>query len=316
MAGIVDFDITYPTSRVSVERLHELSGIPVDEILDITVCESFPALGEGEPAWELAMASALRVLERTGVPRGRIAHVIYAGSGLWDTPFWSPAAKVAQAAGIEHAHCYEVTNFCNATMTAIRVAASQLRPGHFALVLSGEGLSRLLDHSDEDSRYLFNFGDAGAAVLIGTEGYAFDLLHTAMRTDPSWCDYYSGVLRDHRVAIRRESHRPGLGAAYLENFHTLVRETLDVLGHGIDDVAFFLINHGDLLMHERVLEELEIPPQRSVFNYDRLGHMGGVDTLIALGDLAQENRLRKGDLILLATSAMGFSWGITALQYQ
>jgi 3-oxoacyl-[acyl-carrier-protein] synthase-3 len=314
MAGIIDFDIAYPASRLSVEHLHELSGIPVDEILDITVCESFPVLGEGEPAWELAMRSALRVLERTAVPRQRITHVIYAGSGLWDTPFWSPAAKVAHSTGIEQAHCYEVTNFCNATMTAIRVAAGQLRPGDFALVLSGEGLSRLLDHTDSDSRYLFNFGDAGAAVLIGTEDYAFDILHTAMRTDPSWCDYYSGVHRGQRVAIRRQDHRPGLGAAYLDNFTSLVRDTLDTLGRGIDDIAYFLVNHGDLLMHERVLEELEIPPQRSVFNYDRLGHMGGVDTLIALGDLAHQQRLRKGDLVLLATSAMGFSWGITALE--
>jgi 3-oxoacyl-[acyl-carrier-protein] synthase III len=137
-----------------------------------------------------------------------------------------------------------------------------------------------------------------------------------MRTDPSWCDYYAGVYRDRGVAIRREGHRPGLGAAYLENYTALLHQTLGSLGRGIGDVAYFLINHGDQLLHERVLDELEIPLEKSVFNYDRLGHMGGVDTLIALGELAHEQRLRKGDLVLLATSAMGFSWGITALEYQ
>lgn len=44
--------------------------------------------------------------------------------------------------------------------------------------------------------------------------------------------------------------------------------------------------------------------------------MGSADTLIALRDLMRQERLRKGDLVLLASSAMGFSWGITAVEFQ
>jgi 3-oxoacyl-[acyl-carrier-protein] synthase-3 len=44
--------------------------------------------------------------------------------------------------------------------------------------------------------------------------------------------------------------------------------------------------------------------------------MGAGDTFIALAQLASAGRLDGGDVVLLATSGTGFSWGITALQYQ
>ncbi|MCZ7460689.1 3-oxoacyl-ACP synthase III family protein [Streptomyces sp. WMMC940] len=252
------------------------------------------------------------------MPASAIRQVVYAGSGEWDRPFWSPAAKVAHTLGVEGAHCFEVTNFCNAGMTAIRLLseAGALAEGEYALVLVGDRLSRMVDYGDPDSKALFNFGDAAAAVLLEGGAGRFSVLHSAMRTDGSWADYYAGELTGDRVVLRRGGHRKGLGEAYVRQFTSLVDETLAALRLRQTDIAHFLINHGDREMHERLLDTLGIPVERSVFNYHRLAHMGGTDTLIALGDLERAGRLRPGDLIMLATSAMGFSWGITTLEYQ
>ncbi|MGH3569307.1 MAG: 3-oxoacyl-ACP synthase III family protein [Pseudonocardia sp.] len=298
--------------------MHTQSGVSVADILKVTHCDGFPALGENESAWELALQAARSVLERTKVSPAAIRQVIYAGSGEWDTPFWSPAAKVAQQLGIDRAHCFEVANFCNAGMTALQVASDRIELGYAdnILVLVGDRLSQMVDYSDPDSKELFNFGDAAAAILLARAGCTFRFLHSAMRTDPDWSDYYAGEHRADRVAIRRQSHRAGLAAAYVENFSSLVDDTLAMLEKKMSDVAYFLINQGDRRMHERLVCTLGIPPEKSVFNYHRLGHMGGSDTLIALQDLLAEQKLQHGDLILLATSAMGFSWGITALEYQ
>ncbi|MGH3938360.1 MAG: 3-oxoacyl-ACP synthase III family protein [Pseudonocardiaceae bacterium] len=318
MGGIVDFDICYPSFRASVQEMHARSGVPVAEIREITHCDEFPALGEDEKGWELALAAARSVLERTKLSPTLIRQVIYAGSGEWDTPFWSPAAKVAQQLGIERAHCFEVANFCNAGMTALQVASDRIKLGYAdnALVLVGDRLSRMVDYNDPDSKELFNFGDAAAAILLARDDYTFRLLHSAMRTDPDWSDYYAGEHQPERITIRRSGHRKGLAAAYVENFSSLVDDTLITLERKMSDVAYFLINQGDKRMHERLVRTLGIPLEKSVFNYHRLGHMGGSDTLIALQSLLAEKKLQHGDLILLATSAMGFSWGITALEYQ
>lgn len=317
VAGIVEFDVQFPGGRVSVPDLMAASGLSRAEIAAITHCESFPVLEEYEQAWELAAEAARNVLKRADVAPDRIGQLIYAGSGHWDQPIWSPAAKVADELGITRAHCFEVTNGCNGPMTAVRIGLDAIALGRteYALVLLGDRLSGMIDHRDPDSKALFNFGDAGAAVLLGPEP-TFTHLHTAMRTDPAWADYYSGEYTEDGVIMRRRGRRKGLADAYVTNFAALTSETLAALGRTAADVAYFLINHSDRGMHERVLTTLGIPPERSVFNYDRLAHMGGADPLIALQDLLTAHRLRGGDVILLATSGRGFTWAITALRYQ
>ncbi|MBB4917178.1 3-oxoacyl-ACP synthase III family protein [Streptosporangium saharense] len=317
MGGIVDFEVRLPRARVSVHRMHRESGVPVEAIREITHTDGFPVLGEEESSWQLAAEAAKALLGRTATRPGDVRQVIFAGSGEWDVPFWSPAAKVAAELGIDDAHCFEVANFCNAGTVAIRIALDRLAGGGdgYALVLIADRLGQLVDYADPASKELFNFGDAAAAVLLSGRDTAFEVLHTATRTDPSWADYYYGEQRDGRLVIRRGPHRPGLADAYVDNFTRLVEETLKAVGGKRDDVAHFLINQGDRRMHERLLRELGLPQDRSVFNYDRLGHMGGADTLIALDGLRERRALRRGDLILLATSAMGFSWGVTALEY-
>jgi 3-oxoacyl-[acyl-carrier-protein] synthase-3 len=318
VTGILDLEVRYPGGRVDVRELHAASGLPEEDLLAVMRNPGFAALGAGETAWETARDAAAALLERTGVRPEQIGQVLWAGSEQYDHPFWSPAAKVAAELGIGRAHCFEVANFCNGGAVALRVAADRLDAvgaGH-TLVLVADRLTRLVDYTDPEAVDLFNFGDAAAAVLLTAGPGAYTLRHSAFRTDPSWADYYRGEQRDGRVVIRREPHRRGLAAAYVENFTALVGETLKALDAEIDDVACLLVNHGDHEMHERLLGELGLDPHRTVRNYDRLGHMGGADTLIALDRLRTERRLRRGDLVLLATSAMGFSWGITALECQ
>ncbi|MGW7050518.1 3-oxoacyl-ACP synthase III family protein [Streptomyces sp. NPDC054887] len=317
MPGIVDFDVSFPSARADIRAMHTASGVALADLARITHCESFPVLAEDEQAWELALTAARSVLRRTGVDVSRVRQVVYAGSGEWDRPFWSPAAKVSDRLGIRDAHCFEVANFCNAGMTALRLLSADgaLEDGTYALVLVGDRLSRMVDYRDPDSKALFNFGDAAAAVLLEGGDGRFRFLHSAMRTDGGWSDYYAGERSDGRVLIRRAAHRKGLADAYVRHFTSLVDETLSVLGRKAGDIDHFLVNHGDRDMHQRLLDVVGVPAARSVFNYDRLAHMGGADTLIALRDLEDAGRLRRGDLIMLATSAMGFSWGITTLEY-
>ncbi|MER5767579.1 3-oxoacyl-ACP synthase III family protein [Streptomyces sp. NPDC001985] len=316
MAGIADIDIVFPDARVSMTEASRTSGVALGDILEITHSESFPALGDRETSWELAVRAGRRLLRRSALEPGDIQQVIYAGSGEWDTPFWSPAAKVAHELGIGDAHCFEIANFCNAGMTAIRAGVDEILLGRVdhVLVLMGDRLSRMVDYGDPDAKALFNFGDSVAAVLLSGNSPAFSVLHSRMRTDPSWSDYYRGERRPDRVVIQREKHRPGLAQTYVDQFTSLIDETLTFLGRKVEDIDHFLINQGDKSMHERLLTAVGIPPERSVFNYHRLGHMGSADTMIALRGLMDENRLRRGELILLATSGMGFSWGITALE--
>lgn len=314
--GLVDFDIAFPQGRMTVRQMHEWSGVSVPEILEVTHCREFPALGPDEQAWELAVDAAAAVLDRTGTDPESISRVIYTGAGYWDAPAWSPAAKVADELGITGAHCFEVTNFCNALTLGIRIAVEGLAPGDRVLVVTAERFARAVDRRDPDSKGLFNFGDAASAVLVGDTDCSFAYLGSSARTDPQWCDYFIGDYHETGVYTRRRGYRRGLGDAYVDNLATLVGRTLDDIGQKLSDVRFLLINQNDRNIQERLLATLDLPPERSVFNHSRLGHMGCSDTLIALRGLWDSGALRAGDLVLLATSGAGFSWSVTAVEYR
>lgn len=319
VVGVVDFDVAFPRSRVTVEQMHEASGRPMADILDWTHCTEIPVFGAQEEAWELVGDVARKVLDRAGVAPDEVGQVIVGGSGEWDYPAWSPAAKVAAHLDITEAHCFELVNFCTASSAALQVAADAVTLGRvrYALVLFGERASRGVDYRDPESVSLFNTGDAAAAVLVGAgDGVLFDLLRTRTRTDPAWCDFYVGEYADDRVVTRRRGRQLNVAKVYLNNYQALVAETLDALDMTIDDVSYLLINQMDRRMHERLLRNLGIPFEHSVFNYDRFGHMGCCDPFIALADLHARGRLRAGDRVLLATSGTGFSWSITALCYR
>lgn len=318
MSGIIDFSVGFPSGRRCVSDLQTSSGLSADDILEITHCHEFPMLAPHEHITDIAVSAARELLARTGTDIQQIGQVIFAGGGCWEKPFWSPASKAAEMLGIRHAHCFEVVNFCNAGMTALKIACDATERGtsKISLVLIADQLSRLVDQNSADAKALFNFGDSAAAMLVTGKAGQFRFAHSAMRTDPDWADYYHGIYQNGQVTIVRPTTRQGLSNAYLENFSNLIDSTLDALDAQISDVSYLLINHGDKNMHQGLLDRLGIPPERSVFNYHRFGHMGGADTLIALQDLRSNDQLKEGDLILLATSAMGFSWGITALEYQ
>jgi 3-oxoacyl-[acyl-carrier-protein] synthase-3 len=298
--------------------MHADSGLPLDDILAWTHTSELPVFTDAEPAWPHLVAAGREVLERAGVDPAEVGQLIVAGSAEWDHPAWSPAAKVAAELGIDRAHCFELVNFCNAAPTAVQVAADALAAGRvrWSLVLLGERLSRSVDYADAESVALFNTGDCAVALLLSAADPVFELRHAASRTDPSWADHYVGEYEFERVVVRRRTRRLNLPQTYVRNYAELTAATLDALGRGTADVAWFLVNHMDRRVHQRLLSTLGIAPERSVFNYDRYGHLGAGDTFVALAELRAAGRLRAGDLVLLATSGAGFTFGVTALEYR
>ncbi|WP_304452169.1 3-oxoacyl-ACP synthase III family protein [Nocardiopsis sp. YSL2] len=312
--GIADFAIEIPTHKVSVDEMSRQSGQDVDKLTEIIPAGRISVLAPDQTSWSIGRDAAAKLLAQNPVPRDEIGLVVYAGSSEWGTPFWSPAAKIALELGIHNAHCYELSNFCNAGTAALAIADEQVRAGKHgaALVIISDRLSQLVDYSTGYVE-LFNFADGAAAVLVAPEA-RYEVRASALRTDPVWVDYYYGELAGGRVRVERTAKRDGLGEAFTENFTSLTRSVLEEAGVSADEVAYYLVTHGNQDLHRDYLDAMGAGPDRSVFNYDADGHMGGVDPLIALESLERDGRLSAGDVVVIATAGSGFSWGVMAVE--
>ncbi|MFV2197511.1 3-oxoacyl-ACP synthase III family protein [Nocardiopsis sp. LOL_012] len=312
--GITDFTIEIPHETLGVEEMSRRSGIGVDKIREIVPSGSVSVLSPEQSAWSIGRDAAAKLLAQNPVPLEDIGLVVYAGSSEWGTPFWSPAAKIALELGIHRAHCYELSNFCNAGTAALAIADEQVKAGKHraALVIVSDRLSQLVDYSTGYVE-LFNFADGAAAVLLSREA-RYEIRGSALRTDPAWVDYYYGETTAGGVRVERTAKRDGLGDAFTANFTELTESVLAEIGTPADEVAYYLVTHGNQDLHRDYLRAMGAAADRSVFTYDGNGHLGGVDPFLALADLERGDRLSSGDTVVIATAGSGFSWGVMAVR--
>lgn len=312
--GIKDFAIVIPAGKLDIDELGRRSGIDRENLLAVLPAGRLSTLAPGQHIWDLGRDAAVTVLGRNDVRPEDIGMVLWAGSADWGKAFWSPAAKVASEVGIHHAHCLEMSNFCNAGMAAISFAQDQVRLGRHqhVLVIVADRLSQLVDHT-AGLIELFNFADSAAAVLVSAQP-RYEVLASAHRTDPQWADYYYAVPTPAgEMKIERTPKRDGLGEAFTANFTALTRAVLEDIGRSAEDVTWFLVTHGNQDLHRAYLTAMGADDSRSVFNYEMDGHLGGVDPLLAIEGLQQAGQLDSGDLLVVATAGSGFTWGVTAM---
>lgn len=270
--------------------------------------------GRGRDLLGLGRDAAARLLARNPVPLEEIGLVLYAGSSEWGTPFWSPAAKIAQELGIADAHCFEVSNFCNAGMVAVKLADDQVRAGthKHALVIISDRLSQLVEYG---TRYieLFNFADGAAAVLISADA-KYEVLGAAHHTDPQWVDSYYGEIKEGRVKVERGEKLDGLGEAFLDNFTALTHKVL-MRPRAEGGRRVVLPGHARQPGHPpqvprrtgraHLPQRLPVRPRRPPRRCGPVPRLGGAG---AGGPIAS------GDLVVVATAGSGFTWGVTAIR--
>ncbi|WP_293074105.1 3-oxoacyl-[acyl-carrier-protein] synthase III C-terminal domain-containing protein [Okeania sp. SIO3B5] len=55
--------------------------------------------------------------------------------------------------------------------------------------------------------------------------------------------------------------------------------------------------------------------KKYIYFFKKNGHLGATDTLFGLAKTIELEKIKPGNLVVLASSAAGFSWGATVIKY-
>ena len=316
--GILDLDIYVPPIRMSAEDMAAALGGSVSEIVQQTgVLEKAVGLPEDTPT-VMAVKAAKPLIQRGRTLPHDISYVIFAGSGVNEKRFWSPAAKVQAELGANRAFAFDVANGCNAGNIGLTLAAGLLRAdshAQTALLIVSDALSCLVNYNNPCHTPLFNFADAAASVLIGKGAEQLRLLSFAAITQPEFVDCLSLSAADRHLTRSMDPEtRERLRQAYRRNYTRTIRDACERAG--IQPIALrrLFINQGDHRLIDTIASDLGLPGDVPFKSFERMGHLGGVDVFFGLRACLASSELRRGDLIALATSAIGFSWGCTIIR--
>jgi 3-oxoacyl-[acyl-carrier-protein] synthase-3 len=314
-----------PERRFDAAELAAASAIPQDVVLEKFGLREKRIAGTDEHVSDLAVAAATRLFAESVVDPESVDVVMYYGSMWKDWPIWQAAPWIAHRLGCTNAFAVEYDNVSHGTPIALRLARNVLRGEpelRNVLLVAACRESRLLDYSNERSRFMFTFGDGAVAALLVAEPERNEVLASHAITDGA----FSLQVKVARGGSAEPDGSPfldvadpasmknGLDEVSLRNFVAAAKGSLDRSGASLADVAYVCPLHMKRSMHDALLRELGVSADRATY-LDDTGHMSGVDSLFGLDRAARAGALRDGDLVLLIAAGTGYTWAATVVRW-
>jgi 3-oxoacyl-[acyl-carrier-protein] synthase-3 len=275
---------------------------------------------------DMAAAAAKLCLEKRGIPATDV-EVIIVATVTPDMMFPATACLVQNKIGAVGAWGFDLSAACSGFLYALQVGAKLIESGAQSkvLVIGGDVMSSILDYSDRSTCILF--GDGAGAVLLepcaeGEQGiidFAYEIDGSG---GPSLNMPAGGSLHpaSHETVDQKMHyvHQDGQ-AVYKFAVRKMAEASEKVLASsGVkgSDLALLIPHQANKRIILSTAERLGMPEDRVVINIDRYGNTTAGTIPLAMQTAVEEGRLKKGDLILLASVGAGFTVGACLLRWE
>lgn len=325
MIGLVSTGIWLPEGRETSEDISKESGIPKNIVEEkMGIVEKCRAKAEEHPSM-MAVEAARRCLE--GIDPNSIDVIIWTGSEYKDHPVWSAGIYVQGQLGLKRAWSFDLAARCSSNVVGIKVAKSLILSDpkvNRVLLCGGHRTGDLVNYQDENARFLYNLSDGGSALLIGrnegnpinetsviTDGaFSLDVIIPAggtRETTRSRPDQKQTYLTVPNVVSMRER----LAEKSLKNFLHVINEAAASCDKKID---YLSILHMKKSIHQGILDQLNLRDDQSIY-LDKYGHFGAPDQVLSLALAEEQNKLNRGDHIVLASAGIGYTWSAVSITW-
>jgi 3-oxoacyl-[acyl-carrier-protein] synthase-3 len=328
--GIKSIGIYVPPKLKDSARISELSGIPEVVIKEKFGITHVHEASDEETVTYMGIEAAKRALKDFN-PES-LDLVVYCGSEYKDYYLYNCAAKIQYELGAVNANAFEIHSLCSAGVYSLKVLKSMMlcddNLKHVLLVSSSKE-TQIIDYENQNSRFMFNFGDGAAAVLLEKGLNKNVILETHMISDGQFAEdvavYGVGCrnfkkendikCKDKFLDVRDiKSMKERLDPITLNNFNKVIAESVRKSGYENKDINFIapIFMKKSILIN--ILEKYNLTEENS-FVLDKYGHCQSSDAFISLVEGYKKGRLKKGDVAVLLGAGTGYTWAATTIRW-
>ncbi len=315
-----------PEKRLTNEDLEKMVDTTSEWILTRTGIRERRILEPGLGNSYMAVRAARECLERAQVSPEEI-EVIIVGTITPDMPFPATACLVQKELGASRAWGFDLSAGCSGFIFALSTAAQMIESGgqEKILVIGSDVMSRIMDYQDRNTCILFGDG-AGAVLLEPCPDKDHGILDYIHHTDGSGGDLLclkaGGSLRPPTLeSVRNREHYVRQQGSQV--FKYAVKEMAQVSGailerNGLtgEDLALFLPHQANLRIIDACAQRMGIDRDRVIINVDRYANTtAGTIPLCLYDALVEQNRVKKGDYLVMSAFGAGFTWGSVLLRW-
>ena len=274
---------------------------------------------------DLGKEAALKAIAGAGLTPDDIG-VIIVGTVTPDMLFPSTACLIQQKVGAPHAWGFDLSAACSAFTYSLTTASQFVATGahEHALVVGADVMSSIIDYRDRSTCVLF--GDGAGAVVVSAagehDGRILDFEHEIDGSGgPALCMPAGGSLRppSHQTVDERLHYVKQDGQTVFKfavrKTEEIARRVLERNGLTAADLDLFVSHQANRRIIQSAADKLGVDENKVIINIERFGNTTAATIPLALNDAVCSGRLKKGDLVLLASVGAGFTVGAVLLRW-
>ncbi|RRA50128.1 ketoacyl-ACP synthase III [Acidipila sp. EB88] len=318
---------TYVPDRVltnaDFERMVDTSN---EWILERTGIRERHIAAQGQATSDLAAEAARRCLELRGMAPDEVEVIIVATVSP-DMPFPATACLVQGKIGAHQAWGFDLGAACSGFLYALQVGAKLIESGaqKTVMVIGADTMSSFIDYSDRSTCILFGDG-AGAVLLEAAAEGELGIIDYAHEIDGSGASALrlpagGSLLPASAETVANKQHYVHQDGQTVYKFAVrkmaeIAEKVLDRNGLTGQDLACLIPHQANRRIIESTAQRLGLPLDRVIINIDRFGNTTAATVPLAMGTARDEARIKRGDLVVLASVGAGFTAGATLLRWE
>ena len=316
---------TYVPPRVLTNADFEKMVETTDEwILTRTGIRERHVVDKGVATSDLAVEAAKCALSQRGIDASEIEAIVVA-TVTPDMFFPSTACLVQHKLGMKGIWGFDLSAACSAFVYALQTGAQFVSTGAHkkVLVIGSDVMSSILDYTDRATCILF--GDGAGAVILEPAEDGEGIIDFVHEIDGSGaCALYmpgGGSLHPStRETVEKNMHVVHQdGQAVFKYAVRKMGEACEKLlarnGVKASDIDCFIPHQANQRIIKATADRLGLKSETVIINIDRYGNTTAGTIPLAMQTAREDGRLKKGDLVLLASVGAGFTIGATLLRW-
>jgi len=281
---------------------------------------------KGVATSDLGAEAARRCLAARGIAASEVEAIVVA-TVTPDMLFPATACLIQEKIGAKGAWGFDLSAACSGFPYALQVGAKLVQSGAHkkVMVVGADVMSSIIDYTDRTTCVIFGDG-AGAVLLEPCAEGEVGLIDFWHEIDGSGAGslYMPGGGSLHPSSaetVAQKMHYVHQDGATVYKFavRKMAEATETVLAkNGVTgkDVDCFIPHQANKRIIVSTAERLGMPMERVIVNIDRFGNTTAATIPMAMKTAMDEGRLKKGDLVLLASAGAGFTVAATLLQWE
>lgn len=300
---MVDTNDEWIRSRTGIETRHILKG-------------------EGKGSSDMAVEAVNGLLKKRGITANDIDLLICA-TVTPDHVFPATANIICDKIGAKNAFGYDIGAACSGFLFALVTGSQFIETGKYkkVVVVGADKMSAIIDYTDRATCVLF--GDGAGAVLLEPTTENIGIMDSVLKSDGNGRHYLhqkaGGSVKppSHETIDAKEHYvfqdgQPVFKAAVV-GMADVSAEIMERNNLTADDVAYLVPHQANLRIIDATAKRMGVGNEKVMINIQRYGNTTAATIPLCLWDW--EDKLKKGDNLVLAAFGGGFTWGAVYVKW-